>query len=174
MRVKSANVVRSRQLNQFTMWAYICESDSEGVGTSPTTNLTTFHCWGFIWLFTLVCQNSVLWIFHSTELGCTDESGTFHNIGDSWEHATDSCLTCECKSDQNQICSAKQCATRTMHTCQDGTEPTAVFDVNGCCASYVCDCEYIINIQCHSAKEFNIGFFHIQLRLNRLWTGLVS
>lgn len=74
-------------------------------------------------------------------IGCTDDAGLFHNIGDTWEHATDSCLTCECRSDQNQVCSAKQCGSRSVPVCQDGKEPTAVFDLTGCCASYACDCE---------------------------------
>lgn len=73
-------------------------------------------------------------------IGCVDESGVFHEIGDEWMLSTDSCQSCSCASEYNIMCKAKECS-NAKQVCTDGKEPTAVFDVNGCCPTYVCDCE---------------------------------
>ncbi|XP_077966609.1 von Willebrand factor-like [Styela clava] len=77
--------------------------------------------------------------YRCERMGCADSTGEFHGIGSTWEHKTDSCLTCSCLSDKNLLCSTKRCSAKNLPICLNGKQPKAVFDVNGCCPSYVCD-----------------------------------
>ena len=74
-------------------------------------------------------------------MGCTDEQGAFHEINTEWTMATDSCQRCSCLGDKNLMCRAKPCALAEKPMCANGIEPSVVFDVEGCCPSYVCDCK---------------------------------
>ena len=74
-------------------------------------------------------------------MGCTDEQGVLHEINTEWTMATDACQRCACLGDKNLMCKAKQCANTPKPTCAEGVEPSVVFDVDGCCPSYVCDCK---------------------------------
>uniref|UniRef100_H2Y887 von Willebrand factor n=1 Tax=Ciona savignyi TaxID=51511 RepID=H2Y887_CIOSA len=72
-------------------------------------------------------------------IGCVDESGNFHEVDTTWSMTSDACQQCSCLGDRNIMCKARECADIAKPTCPGGIEPSVVFDIDGCCASYVCD-----------------------------------
>jgi len=72
-------------------------------------------------------------------IGCTDESGVFHEPETTWPMANDTCQRCSCMSDQTIMCKSRDCATLAKPVCADGNDPTVIFDVDGCCPKYVCN-----------------------------------
>jgi hypothetical protein len=77
--------------------------------------------------------------YKCTPIGCVDESGVLHDVYTTWQSTTDSCQECACVGDQNIRCRAKSCPHVSKPVCASGIEPSIVYDIEGCCASYVCD-----------------------------------
>ncbi len=44
-------------------------------------------------------------------------------------------------SDLTVMCKPRECDALAKPTCADGSDPKVIFDVDGCCPKYVCDCE---------------------------------
>ncbi|XP_078495661.1 uncharacterized protein LOC445660 [Ciona intestinalis] len=72
-------------------------------------------------------------------IGCTDDSGNFHEVHSTWTMSTDACQQCSCLGDRNLACKARECSDIAKPMCPGGVEPSVVFDIDGCCPTYVCD-----------------------------------
>uniref|UniRef100_F6TIX8 CTCK domain-containing protein n=1 Tax=Ciona intestinalis TaxID=7719 RepID=F6TIX8_CIOIN len=72
-------------------------------------------------------------------IGCTDDSGNFHEVHSTWTMSTDACQQCSCVGDRNLACKARECSDIAKPICPGGVEPSVVFDIDGCCPTYVCD-----------------------------------
>lgn len=56
----------------------------------------------------------------------------------------DICQTCTCTGDHTTMCQARKCLELAKPTCSGGKEPSIVYDIEGCCPTYKCDCNAVV------------------------------
>ena len=102
----------------------------------------------FINLFSLVSilNKQYLKLFHQKSfiiaIGCTDESGILREPETTWQMKNDTCQTCSCMNDLTVMCKSRDCPVLKKPLCEDGREPSIIYDIDGCCPSYICSCKY--------------------------------
>jgi len=71
-------------------------------------------------------------------IGCTDESGILREPETTWQMKNDTCQTCSCMNDLTVMCKSRDCPVLKKPLCEDGREPSIIYDIDGCCPSYIC------------------------------------